>query len=66
VRRPARAALDAGCLFAVDTDAHAVSQWRYAEIALAHARLAGIPPDRIVNTWPLERLREWTARLSAA
>ena len=62
----ARQALDAGCLFAVDTDAHAVSQWRYAEIALAHARLAGIPADRIVNTWPLDRLLAWTSRLSAA
>jgi putative hydrolase len=62
----ARAALDAGCLFAVDTDAHAVSQWRYAEIALAHARLAGIPAGRIVNTWPLDRLQAWTSRLSAA
>lgn len=59
-------ALDAGCLFAVDTDAHAVSQWRYAEIALAHARLAGIPPDRIVNCWPLDRLLDWTGRRTAA
>jgi histidinol phosphatase-like PHP family hydrolase len=52
-------ALDAGCLFALDTDAHAVSQWRYVEIALAHARLAGIPPDRIINCWPLDRLMAW-------
>lgn len=57
-------ALAAGCLFALDTDAHAVSQWRYVEIALAHARLAGVPSDRIVNCWPLERLLEWAARRS--
>jgi putative hydrolase len=56
----------AGCLIAIDTDAHAVSQWRYAEIAIAHARLAGIPADRIVNTWPLDRLLEWAAARSAA
>jgi putative hydrolase len=55
-------ALAAGCLFALDTDAHAVSQWPYVEIALAHARLAGIPADRIVNCWPLDRLLEWAAR----
>lgn len=54
-------ALDAGCLFAVDSDAHAVSQWSYAETALAHARLAGIPPARVINTWPLERLLSWAA-----
>jgi putative hydrolase len=58
----ARAADTAGCLFALDTDAHAVSQWRYAEIALAHARLAGVDPGRVVNTWPLDRLLEWAAR----
>jgi putative hydrolase len=57
----ARAAEAAGCLFALDTDAHAVSQWRYAEIAVAHARLAGIDPARVVNTWPLDRLLEWIA-----
>jgi histidinol phosphatase-like PHP family hydrolase len=62
----AEEALAAGCLFALDTDAHAVSQWRYVEIAIAHARLAGIPPDRIINTWPLDRLLAWASRLSAA
>ena len=36
-------ALAAGCLFALDSDAHTTSQLRYAETALAHARLAGIP-----------------------
>lgn len=54
-------ALDAGCLFALDSDAHTVSQLSYAEIAIAHARLAAIPPDRIVNCWPLEQLLAWLA-----
>ncbi|MEZ5290181.1 MAG: PHP domain-containing protein [Vicinamibacterales bacterium] len=54
-------ALAAGCLFAVDSDAHATTELWYAEIALAHARLAGIPPDRIVNCWPLDRLQAWMA-----
>lgn len=52
-------ARDAGCLFALDSDAHAVSQLWYADLALAHALLAGIPVERIVNCWPLERLRAW-------
>jgi histidinol phosphatase-like PHP family hydrolase len=55
----ARRALDAGCLFALDSDAHATSELRYAETAIAHARLAGIPADRIVNCWPAERLLRW-------
>jgi putative hydrolase len=58
----AREALAAGCLFALDSDAHATSQLRYADMALAHARLAGVPADRIVNCWPLERLLEWARR----
>ncbi|HWN84215.1 MAG TPA: PHP domain-containing protein [Vicinamibacterales bacterium] len=58
----AERALAAGCLFALDSDAHAISQLRYAETAIAHARLAGIPPQRIVNCWPPERLLEWLRR----
>ncbi|MGH9140486.1 MAG: DNA polymerase/3'-5' exonuclease PolX [Vicinamibacterales bacterium] len=56
----ARRAADAGCLFALDSDAHATAELApYAATALAHARLAGIPADRIVNCWPLERLLKW-------
>ena len=55
----ARRALEAGCLFALDSDAHTTTQLAYAEIALAHARLAGIPSARIVNCWPLDRLLAW-------
>ena len=55
----ARVAFDSGCLFAVDSDAHSVRELRYTDIALAHARLAGIPPERIVNCWPLEDLLAW-------
>lgn len=53
-------ARDAGCLLALDSDAHSTEQLWYAETAVAHARLAGIPVDRIVNTWPLKRLLAWT------
>jgi histidinol phosphatase-like PHP family hydrolase len=52
-------ALEAGCLFALDSDAHTTQQLAYAETAIAHARLAGIPPVRIVNCWPLEQLLAW-------
>jgi len=55
----ARRALETGCLFALDSDAHTTTQLAYAEIALAHARLAGIPAARIVNCWPLDRLLAW-------
>ena len=55
----ARQALEFDCIFALDSDAHTTGQLSYAETALAHARLAGIPVDRIVNCWPLERLLAW-------
>jgi histidinol phosphatase-like PHP family hydrolase len=59
-------ALAAGCIFAVDSDAHTTSQLRYAETALAHARLAGIPADRIVNCWHPDRLLAWLSDRSSA
>ena len=55
----ARQARTFGCIFALDSDAHTTGQLSYVETALAHARLAGIPGDRIVNCWPLERLMAW-------
>ena len=61
----ARQALTFGCLFACDSDAHDTDQLSYADTALAHARLAGIPADRIVNCWPLERLLAWISDPSA-
>ena len=58
--RLARRAVDAGCLFALDSDAHSTGELApYAATAIAHARLAGVPTERIVNCWPLERLLEW-------
>jgi histidinol phosphatase-like PHP family hydrolase len=58
--------LDSGCLFALDSDAHTTSQLRYTDTAIAHARLAGIPPERIINCWPLERLAAWMGSRSVA
>jgi len=55
-------ALEADCVFALDSDAHTTTQLSYAETALAHARLAGIPADRIVNCWPLDRLLTWLSK----
>jgi len=53
-------ALDAGCLFSIDTDAHAPGQLDFLQYGAARAAACGIPPERIVTTWPLERLLQWT------
>jgi histidinol phosphatase-like PHP family hydrolase len=58
----AQRAIAAGCLFALDSDAHSVDELRYAETAIAHARLAGIAKDRVINCWPLDQLLAWLAR----
>ena len=52
-------ALEAGCLFALDSDAHAIGELRYSEYAIAHARLAGVPADRVINCWSDDRLEAW-------
>ena len=61
----ARRALDAGCLFALDSDAHSGDELIYSEFALAHARQAGIPADRVINTWPAAKLLAWAKGKSA-
>ena len=53
-------ALDAGCLFSIDTDAHAPGQLAFLDHGCARAVANGVPADRIVNTWPLDRLLAWT------
>jgi putative hydrolase len=58
-------AAGAGCLFSIDTDAHAPGQLDWKPYGAAKAGEAGIPIDRIVNTWPAERLLEWAAKSSA-
>ena len=62
----ARAAVAAGCLFALDTDAHSTSEFDYVDTAIAHARLAAVPPERVINTWSLTKLLKWARRTDGA
>ena len=55
-------ALDIGCLFSIDSDAHAPGQLGLLDEGAARAERVGVPPERIVTTWPLDRLRAWTHR----
>jgi putative hydrolase len=52
-------ALKAGCLFSIDTDAHAPGQLALLDFGAARAEAHGVPAERIVTTWPLDRLLEW-------
>ncbi|MDH6195360.1 putative hydrolase [Mycobacterium frederiksbergense] len=53
-------ALEIGCLFSIDTDSHAPGQLEFLGYGAQRALDAEVPIDRIVNTWPAERLLEWT------
>ncbi|CAN5470161.1 PHP domain-containing protein [soil metagenome] len=52
-------ARDAGCVFSIDSDAHAPGQLDFLVLGCERAEEAGIDPDRIVNTWSEQRLLAW-------
>jgi putative hydrolase len=57
-------AIDIGCLFSIDSDAHAPGQLDFQVYGCARAEELGLDPERIVNTWPADRLLAWAgARL---
>lgn len=57
-------AIEAGCRFSVDTDAHAPGQLEWQPYGCARAEECGVPAEGIVNTWPLDDLLAWTGRAS--
>ncbi|MEI5101905.1 PHP domain-containing protein [Streptomyces sp. PmtG] len=65
-RRLLRRAVDAGVLFAVDTDAHAPGQLDWQYVGCARAEECGVPAERVVTTWSAEDVLAWTGRAGAA
>jgi putative hydrolase len=55
-------AADLGCVFSIDSDAHAPGQLDFLQLGCERAEAAGIDPERIVNTWPRERLLDWASK----
>ncbi len=53
-------ALEKGCLFSIDSDAHAPGQLDFLDHGATRAAALGVPEERIVTTWPVEKLLEWT------
>lgn len=52
-------AIEVGCLFSIDTDAHAPGQLDFLAYGCERAERLGVPIERVVNSWPLEQLLEW-------
>jgi putative hydrolase len=60
-RRLLSLAVETGCWFSVDTDAHAPGQLDWQPYGCARAQECDVPIDRVVNTWAAEDLLAWTA-----
>jgi putative hydrolase len=54
-------AIDHGCLFSVDTDAHATGQLEWQPHGCDRAAELEVPLERIVNTWAADDLLAWAA-----
>jgi putative hydrolase len=58
-RRLLRLAVEIGCLFSIDTDAHAPGQLEWLPYGCVRAEECAVPPASVVNTWPADRLLSW-------
>jgi putative hydrolase len=54
------------CKVSIDSDAHAMGQLEWQPYGCARAAEAGVPVERIVNTWEADDLLGWTATHGAA
>jgi putative hydrolase len=61
-RRLLSMALDMGCVFAIDSDAHAPGQLDWLPYGCERAEECAVPPDRVINTRTVDELLEWVAR----
>ena len=53
-------ARDIGCVFSIDTDAHAPGQLDFLGYGAQRALACEVPEQRIVNTWPVDQLVAWS------
>jgi DNA polymerase (family 10) len=49
-------ALDYGCIFSIDPDAHSIPELGHMHWGVLMARKGGVPPDRVLNAMPLAKL----------
>ncbi|MFC5750194.1 PHP domain-containing protein [Actinomadura rugatobispora] len=59
-KRLLRLALEAGCDFSIDSDAHAPGQLDWQPYGCERAARCGVPADRVVNTLSVDALLAWT------
>ena len=49
-------ALDYGCIFSINPDAHSIRELDHMHWGVEMARKGGVPPDRVLNAMPLAKL----------
>ena len=59
-KRLLRLAVEAGCRFAIDSDAHAPGQLAWLPNGCERAFLCGVTPESVINTWDADELLRWT------
>lgn len=59
-KRLLRLAVEAGCSFAIDTDAHAPGQLDWQPYGCERAAACGVPVEKIVNTRSADELLAWS------
>ncbi|HEX2360639.1 MAG TPA: PHP domain-containing protein [Jiangellaceae bacterium] len=62
-KRLLQLAVEMGCLFAIDTDAHAPGQLEWQHYGCERAEACGVPVERIVNTWSADELVTWARQV---
>jgi putative hydrolase len=55
-------AIEMGCHFAIDTDAHAPGQLEWQAYGCDRAVECEVPEERVINTWGADELLAWTTR----
>ena len=54
-------AIDYGCYFSIDTDAHATGQLEWQAYGCDRAAECAVPLERVINSWSADELLQWAA-----
>jgi len=52
-------AVEYGCYFSIDTDAHATGQLEWQPHGCDRAAECEVPLERVINTWSVDELLQW-------
>jgi len=61
----ARFAQENGTRLSINTDAHGIPQLDFMQYGVYTARRGWIEPQSVINTWPVNKVREWLAQRRA-